>query len=652
MCRKVLYFVLLAGLVDNASAGVVFVKQVTAASESSQGTVPTINNSGMIGDLHDNRYDTLWMTAVGASGSGYTNPHPGTYNPGSGAWTWIKFNFNDVYHLGELWVWNYNENTGRGFKNVVIEYTSDGATWKKLGDYVFAQALGTTNYAHNTTIHFNGVEANSVIITTKKGVNTGNWGDNNPLYGPLFGLSEVRFYYVHGSNASEPKPVNGAISMPLDTTLSWTAGVGAMSHNVYFGTTSPGTFRGNQTATTFNPGPLAAGTTYYWRIDEVNGPNTVTGTVWKFKTCSGSLALKLNRGITIDRQFLRVPPEPGSTILPIDIQIIKSMGFEFVKVLANPACFMSGSTINSSKMWYLDEIVNRVLAEGLPVVVSLHPETEFKTTYLGTPGGFTNLLGFYKDFAAYMAARWDPNKLAFQLMSEPCNNYQDWNIMQPQIWRAIRTTMPGHTLILVADQFSIIDAMVKVNPDLIDDDNVYYSFTTYLPYIFTFQGSKWSTNYFPWIKNVPYPSMTPKDPNQYILPGCPNNLSIEAHIILNEYFAIPWDMNQQRALLKPVTDWNNAHGGKLKILCAEFGSLDRQMAPAGGGCNPPDRIQFIHDRRQAFEELNIGWTYWSYNETFTVFNPNLRVVCGKSPSYDWVDANMLDALGLLPHTEK
>jgi endoglucanase len=471
---------------------------------------------------------------------------------------------------------------------------------------------------------------------------------NAPFYDEKTGVTAVTAFERLYVSASQPIPLNGATWVPLNTTLSWVVGMGAKSHNVYFGTTSPGSFRGNQTETTFNPGTLAPGTTYYWRIDEVNGPNTFTGTVRSFTT-KLKIEMKLKRGISIDRQFLKVPPRRGSTIETKDIQIIKSMGFEFVKVLINPACFMSDSTINPPNMCYLDDLIGKVLAEGLPVVLSLHPQTEFKTTYLGTPGGFANLVGFYKDLAAYMAARWDPNELAFQLMSEPTNNYQDWNIEQHQIWRAIRSTMPHHTLILVGDEFSIIDALLKVEP--VDDNNVYYSFTTYLPYIFTFQGSQWSTNYFPWITSVPYPSLTKKDPDPYILPGCPEKHSIDAHIILNEYFSIPWDMNQQRALLKPITAWNRAHGGKLKIWCAEFGALDRKMAPPGGGSLPADRIQFIHDRRQAFEELNIGWAYWSYNETFTVFNPDRRAICSSSPSYDWIDPNTLDALGLRSHTD-
>jgi len=94
--------------------------------------------------------------------------------------------------------------------------------------------------------------------------------------------------YFADPNANSPSPANGAINVAVTATLSWTAGGGAASHNVYFGTTSPGTFQGNQTETTFDPGTLSYGTTYYWRIDEVNEANVVkTGAVWNFTTTSG-----------------------------------------------------------------------------------------------------------------------------------------------------------------------------------------------------------------------------------------------------------------------------------------------------------------------------------------------------------------------------
>jgi len=84
--------------------------------------------------------------------------------------------------------------------------------------------------------------------------------------------------------ASNPSPADAATDVSTTATLSWTAGTGADSHNVYFGTASPGTFQGNQTAATFDPGTLANSTTYYWRIDEVNAYGTTTGVVWSFTT--------------------------------------------------------------------------------------------------------------------------------------------------------------------------------------------------------------------------------------------------------------------------------------------------------------------------------------------------------------------------------
>jgi hypothetical protein len=63
---------------------------------------------------------------------------------------------------------------------------------------------------------------------------------------------------------------------------------------VYFGADqaavaagTDGTSKGNQIAMTFDPGVLAAGTTYYWRVDEILADGTkVAGKVWSFTTLS------------------------------------------------------------------------------------------------------------------------------------------------------------------------------------------------------------------------------------------------------------------------------------------------------------------------------------------------------------------------------
>lgn len=91
--------------------------------------------------------------------------------------------------------------------------------------------------------------------------------------------------------ATSPAPTSGAAGVSTSQELSWTAGSGATAHAVYFGTDSTpdeSEYQGNQAGTTYDPGSLSQSTTYYWRIDEVNGFGTTTGTVWSFTTSAPS----------------------------------------------------------------------------------------------------------------------------------------------------------------------------------------------------------------------------------------------------------------------------------------------------------------------------------------------------------------------------
>jgi hypothetical protein len=81
-----------------------------------------------------------------------------------------------------------------------------------------------------------------------------------------------------------PNPADGATVVDINADLSWIAGSDATSYDVYFSTSSSGTFWGNQTATTFEPGTMAFSTKYYWRIDTVNSYGKTTGKVWSFRT--------------------------------------------------------------------------------------------------------------------------------------------------------------------------------------------------------------------------------------------------------------------------------------------------------------------------------------------------------------------------------
>jgi hypothetical protein len=102
------------------------------------------------------------------------------------------------------------------------------------------------------------------------------------------------------SKAYNPYPADGTYNVDEDVILSWTAGLNAAFHDVYFGFHSDGVnafnadtsdttsiYRGRQTATSYNPsnGEGLSGGTYYWRIDEVDSEgNIIKGDVWSFTT--------------------------------------------------------------------------------------------------------------------------------------------------------------------------------------------------------------------------------------------------------------------------------------------------------------------------------------------------------------------------------
>jgi hypothetical protein len=86
--------------------------------------------------------------------------------------------------------------------------------------------------------------------------------------------------------AGNPNPTDGATDVDIESDLGWTAGSYATSHDVYFGTSNPPAFQGNQAAAIFKPDTMTYLTTYYWRVDEINSTGRTEGTVWSFRTGS------------------------------------------------------------------------------------------------------------------------------------------------------------------------------------------------------------------------------------------------------------------------------------------------------------------------------------------------------------------------------
>jgi len=240
----------------------------TASSQSRTDTGPqnTVNGSGLnAADRHSVELADMWM-------SGNTKPH------------WIQYEFDKVYKLDQLWVWNANQVVeafvGFGAKDVTIEYSADGAAWTILeGAHEFARASAVPTYTANTVVDFGQVQAKFVKLTINR-----NWGG----IAQQVSLSEVRFFYVP-LQAREPVPADAATGVDLTTGLNWRPGREATSHQVFFGADSAAVAAGTASASTvtehnYTPPAMTLDTEYFWRVDEIGDAGTHQGDVWSFRT--------------------------------------------------------------------------------------------------------------------------------------------------------------------------------------------------------------------------------------------------------------------------------------------------------------------------------------------------------------------------------
>ncbi len=154
--------------------------------------------------------------------------------------------------------------------------------WKSLGTMEVTAGLHTFNLRRREAAF----KVDRIVLTTDSSYIPADDGPPESPQGPLM-------------KAYSPGPADGELYMDTWASLYWSAGKTADTHDVYFGENfndvndgTGDTFRGNQVGTFFTvgfpgfpyPDGLVPGTTYYWRIDEVEADGTTIykGDVWSF----------------------------------------------------------------------------------------------------------------------------------------------------------------------------------------------------------------------------------------------------------------------------------------------------------------------------------------------------------------------------------
>jgi len=170
--------------------------------------------------------------------------------------------------------------------HVAMVVTEQGAT-DTVQMYINGQASGTPGRVASES------SEGDFILSSNKAFD-GRWVngliDDVRFYNRALKEAEIKALIPPRLQAYEPSPAPGdqAVVAPL---LRWTAGETAVLHNVYLGT-SPDLGTAELVAARtpvpmyyHTPG-LQPGTTYYWRVDEIelDGTTIHAGTVWSFTT--------------------------------------------------------------------------------------------------------------------------------------------------------------------------------------------------------------------------------------------------------------------------------------------------------------------------------------------------------------------------------
>jgi hypothetical protein len=241
----------------------------------------------------------------------------------TGLGDWISWGQNTNT---QKWIGRVNDNAGNGAVGALRTECSGGYIisttvinddeWHHVASVLESAGSPTVE---DITMYVDGVpEAISGVrpvgIDTVGGRNV--WIADGHHDRPLPGLIDDVRLYNHAMTQAEilaamegsegypyalgPVPADGTMIEDTWTVLSWSPGDFAVSHDVYIGDNydevnagAESTFQGNQSATlitigfpgfSFSDG-LIPGTTYYWRIDEVNDtePNSPwKGPIWSF----------------------------------------------------------------------------------------------------------------------------------------------------------------------------------------------------------------------------------------------------------------------------------------------------------------------------------------------------------------------------------
>lgn len=319
----------------------------------------------------------------------------------------------------------------------------------------------------------------------------------------------------------------------------------------------------------------------------------------------------LRRGINLSEWFAQVYDPRGYTrehfetwTTASDIALIKSAGFDHVRLSVNPQPMMDAARRQNGReeyFGYLDAAMKMILDAGLAVELDMHPDGDFKAR-LKEDDFVERFADFWRGMAKHYAS-WDSDRVFFEILNEPeMHDPYRWYGVEAKLAVAIRQGAPANTILAAGASWDNDNDMIFLEP--LRDPNVIYVFHFYDPHIFTHQGATWGSYYWRWLKGLHYPSS--RENAVQVATAVPEAIH---RLDVIRYGQDHWDASRVEAEINQAADWGKQN--HVPLVCNEFGVF-RPFA------EPQDRARWITDVRTSLERHNISWAMWDYSGSFGV----------------------------------
>lgn len=299
-------------------------------------------------------------------------------------------------------------------------------------------------------------------------------------------------------------------------------------------------------------------------------------------------AASLRRGVNFGN-MLDAPTE-GAWSLRVEDRFIDLVGNDRSPVIAsvrlpvrwsNHASADAQARIDPTFMARVDDVVRRLLARGVPVVLDMHHYRQLDGDPLdageaAVPDNLVELrfLALWQQIAEHF--RDAPATLAFELYNEPHGRLTArWNDLMSRGVRLVRRSNPRRIVVVGPTQWNSARGLATFT--MPPDANLILTVHHYDPFTFTHQGAPW---------------ITPTMPTGV---GCCSA--------------------QQLADIRDPLDTAERFGARTgyPVYVGEFGAFEK--APAA------DRDRYTRVMRDEVEQRGMTWAYWELAGGFGFFDP-------------------------------